>query len=90
MNKRLHIYYSGEVQGVGFRFAAERTAITFGITGWAKNLSDGRVEILCEGPEAHLKQFLEKIAGIFRNYIRDTSSEWEEATGEFEYFDIKI
>ena len=51
MTKRFHAYYSGSVQGVGFRFAAQRAASNFGLTGWVRNLGDGRVEVLCEGKE---------------------------------------
>ncbi len=90
MNKRIHACYSGAVQGVGFRFTAERTAVSLGIAGWVKNLSDGRVETMCEGDEAALKDFLKKIDGVFREYIRDVDVEWSEATGEFDGFDIRF
>ena len=90
MNKRLHAYYSGSVQDVGFRFTAERSASSLGLTGWVKNLRDGRVEVLCEGREAALKGFSEKINDIFKEYIRDIDIEWGEATGEFEEFDIRF
>ncbi|MDO8536510.1 MAG: acylphosphatase [Candidatus Omnitrophota bacterium] len=90
MNKRLHIYYSGSVQGVGFRYTAERTALSLNITGWAKNLGDGRVELVCEGEGAVLNKFLEKIKDVFGVYIRDASIESQDATGEFEGFDIKF
>ncbi|OGW77945.1 MAG: hypothetical protein A3K16_01400 [Omnitrophica bacterium RIFCSPLOWO2_01_FULL_45_24] len=90
MDKRLHAYYSGSVQGVGFRFTAERAASSLGLTGWVKNLRDERVEILCEGKEAALKEFLEKLNNIFKEYIRDYDIEWSEATGEFGEFDIRF
>jgi acylphosphatase len=90
MNKRLHIYYSGSVQGVGFRFAAERTAASLGLTGWVKNLMDGRVEVLCEGKEIFLKDFLQKMNNIFKEYIRDCDVEWGRATAEFAEFDIRF
>jgi len=90
MNKRLHIYYSGSVQGVGFRFAVQSAARPLGITGWAKNLEDGRVEMVCEGGEAALDKILDKIKVVFDAYIRDVRIEAEKATGEFEGFDIKF
>jgi len=46
MAKRAHVYYSGSVQGVGFRFTAEDLARQNNLTGWVKNLADGRVEIV--------------------------------------------
>ena len=89
MKKRLHVYYKGDVQGVGFRFAAVRTAESLGLTGWVKNLSDGQVEAICEGDEADCAEFLKRIAEIFGNYINDRDVEWSETTGEFDTFDIR-
>ncbi|MDD5428635.1 MAG: acylphosphatase [Candidatus Omnitrophica bacterium] len=89
-NKRLHIYYSGSVQGIGFRYTAERLAGSLNLTGWASNLPDGRVEVLCEGAEPDIKTFLAKIDDIFKNYIRDSDVEWSGATGEFDGFDIRF
>ena len=57
-NKRIHAYFSGSVQGVGFRFTAERLASALGLTGWVKNLQDGRVEVTCEGQEKDINGFL--------------------------------
>jgi len=88
--KRLHVCYSGWVQGVGFRFTAERVADSLGLTGWVKNLNDGRVEIVCEGNEQKLKDFLEKINAAFKAYVRDIDVEWGEAAGGLEGFDIRI
>lgn len=90
MNKRLHAYYSGSVQGVGFRFTAERTASSLGLKGWVKNLRDGRVEVLCEGREEAVKEFSQKMDDMFKGYIRDHDTEWAQATGEFEGFDIRF
>jgi len=90
MNKRLHVYYSGSVHGVGFRYTAERTALSLNITGWVKNLEDGRVEVVCEGEGAALNKFLDRIKDLFGGYIRDARIEPQNATGEFEGFDIKF
>ena len=90
MDKSLRVYYSGSVQGVGFRFTAERVAGSLGIKGWVRNLRDGRVEVMCEGREAALKEFLAKIEGVFKEYIRGADVSWGEATGEFAGFDIRF
>lgn len=90
MNKRLHIYYSGSVQGVGFRYMAERYALDLGLTGWTKNLKDGRVEVVCEGKDAVLQEFIKKIQTTFEGYIRDADMEWQNATNEFYGFDIRF
>ena len=47
----LHIIFRGNVQGVGFRYTAERVAIGRGLTGWVRNCDDGSFEAVCEGPE---------------------------------------
>ena len=52
---------SGRVQGVGFRFFAERAARAAGVCGWVRNLPDGRVETHVEGKESAVAQYLEKI-----------------------------
>lgn len=52
---------SGRVQGVGFRFFARRAAEAEGVTGWARNLSDGRVETFVEGEEGAVDRYLAKI-----------------------------
>jgi acylphosphatase len=90
MNKRLHVIYSGDVQGVGFRFTAERAAMSLGLTGWVKNLSDGRVEVVCEAESPELNEFLEKVGKVFKESINSRDVKWEEATGEFAGFDIRF
>jgi len=87
-HKRIHVYYSGMVQGVGFRFTAERIAESLALKGWVKNIRDGRVEVICEGPETALKEFLDKTESIFKQYIRDADIDWSDATDEFDSFDI--
>lgn len=52
---------SGRVQGVGFRFFARRAAESAGVTGWVRNLPDGRVETVVEGEESAVAQYLQKI-----------------------------
>ncbi len=89
--KRLHIYYSGIVQGVGFRYTAQRAAEGLGINGWVKNTADGRVEAVCEAEEAKLTEFIEKIkTGPLKSYIQKTDVDWSEATGEFSGFEIRF
>jgi acylphosphatase len=50
-------YVSGQVQGVGYRVFAQRTARDFGVRGWARNLDDGRVEVLAMGTGRQLEDF---------------------------------
>ena len=90
VNKRLHTYYSGSVQGIGFRYTAERIANSLKLTGWVRNLSDGRVEVMIEGTNLEIELFLQKINDIFKGYTRDVDTGWGEATGEFSGFDIRF
>ncbi|PIQ88261.1 MAG: acylphosphatase [Candidatus Omnitrophica bacterium CG11_big_fil_rev_8_21_14_0_20_42_13] len=88
--KRLHVYYSGSVQGVGFRFTVERIALDLGIAGWVKNLRDGRVEVVGEADEKVLRELLGGISDYFKKYITDTDIAFSSATGEFKDFAIKF
>ncbi len=54
-----HIKVSGHVQGVSFRSNAERMADRLGLRGWVSNLSDGSVEMVVEGPEGYVEDFIE-------------------------------
>ena len=88
--KRIHVFWSGRVQGVGFRYTAESAALDLGVEGWVRNLPDGRVEAVAEGPEKTLKQFLEQIAGgAMKRYIQGTDATWSKPTGEFDDFQIR-
>jgi acylphosphatase len=56
--KRYHVYISGRVQRVCFRANALRAARSLGVTGWVRNLSDGRVETVFEGEPKHAEAML--------------------------------
>lgn len=88
MKKRIHVYFSGMVQGVGFRFTAEHIANNLGLSGWVKNLRDGRVELVAEGDEGMLKELVTKIRTSMGHYVRGVDIDWLEASGEFQGFDI--
>ena len=66
-----HIFYSGMVQGFGFRYTVQRFAEDLGLTGWVCNLEDGRVEILAEGPEEKIEELMTKLANHFGSCIKD-------------------
>jgi len=59
MRKRVHLWVSGRVQGVAYRAFARDRALSLELTGWARNLADGRVEILAEGSPAGVAAFVE-------------------------------
>jgi len=86
--KRVHAYYSGDVQGVGFRFTVVDEAQKFGVTGWVKNCADGKVEVVAEGVEETLKKFLADLEKVMSRCVRDKKISWEPATQEFVNFQI--
>ena len=87
---RLHIVVSGRVQGVLYRAGARQRAHELGITGWAHNLIDGKVEIVCEGEQKNTQEFIEwckqgpPLAKVENIEVAD-----EEYSGEFKDFDIR-
>ena len=88
MKKQLHLYYSGKVQGIGFRYAVADIARQQNICGWVKNLDDSRVEIVSEAEEDTLNNFIKQVSEHFSRYISDVSIEWLSASGEFHDFQI--
>jgi len=91
MKKRVHAFYSGDVQGVGFRFTVMDLANSYAVAGWVKNLRDGRVEITAEGDEERLIEFLEKIkTGSLQRYISNIALNWQDYRGEFKGFNIEF
>lgn len=88
MKKQIHVYYTGRVQGVGFRYTSEDIARDLGVCGWVKNLRDGRVEVVAEAEEDILRDFLAKINQYFSQYIQDADVKWQAASGEFKDFRI--
>ena len=88
IKKQVRVYYRGDVQGVGFRFTADRLASELGLTGWVKNLRDGRVEIIAEGEENALNDFLQRIKKRMEPYITGVDLGWQEPTGKFNNFDV--
>ena len=90
MKKRVHVFYSGRVQGVGFRLTAEEIAQRLEVVGWVKNLRDGRVELVAEAEEAALEQFLDAIrTGSMKNFIDQTEISWSNASDTFDEFVIR-
>jgi acylphosphatase len=87
--RRLNIFYSGRVQGVGFRYAVKTVAAGFEISGIVRNLPDGRVELIAEGARAELAAFRDAIPGAgLAGFIRDEQVDWADAKNEFNGFEI--
>jgi acylphosphatase len=88
MQRRTYLF-SGRVQGVGFRYTARHVATRFAVTGYVRNLPDGRVELVMEGADAEMDAVVEGInAHLGRNISRTTVDETP-ATGEFDSFGVR-
>jgi acylphosphatase len=85
---RRHVFYAGRVQGVGFRFTAQRIAQRFAVTGWVRNLPDGRVEMVVEGSDDEAEDFLNHLAESMADNIQSVQQHDEADTGEFSGFAI--
>ena len=87
--QRLKVFYSGRVQGVGFRYAVKQLAAGFEVTGTIRNLPDGRVELIVEGTRAELGAFRAAIgeAGL-AGFIQQEQLTWGETKNEFRGFEI--
>ena len=87
--KRMQILYSGNVQGVGFRYSVRSVATGFEVAGTVRNLPDGRVELLAEGARDELEAFRQAIreAGL-EGFIRNEDVTWSDARSEFRGFEI--
>ena len=88
--KRAHILVTGIVQGVSFRYYTLQEAMRCGVTGWVRNLPDGRVEAVIEGDEAAVDRML-AWCGIGPRSARVDHLEVlpETSTGEFQGFRIR-
>ena len=81
----------GRVQGVGYRAFCADMAMRLNVEGYAKNLPDGRVEVVGEADEATLRQFVEHLReGPPMSRVEDVHYRWEEPTGEYRGFEAII
>ena len=87
----LHIIVSGVVQGIGFRYFAQRLATQYQLVGYVKNLPDGTVEVEAEGDHGLLNDFLKAISrGPSFGYVSHVEVEWKPYTGTYKGFHIRF
>lgn len=83
---RAHVYISGIVQGVFFRSNTKNVARGLGLKGWSRNLLDGRVEVVFEGPEHIVKRAIDWCRhGPPGAIVKDVEVKWEEPEGESDF-----
>ena len=85
---RRTVYFTGRVQGVGFRYTACEDARSFAVAGFVKNLPDGRVEMVAEGDPGEVSRFQDAVADAMGGCITDGAGQDSPATGEFSSFSI--
>jgi len=86
---RQTVLFQGRVQGVGFRYTTIHVADRFDVTGYVCNLPDGRVELVAEGTEKELDQFVAGIQDAMSGYIHGMEKTDSPATGEFKRFGLR-
>jgi acylphosphatase len=88
--KRVNLLISGKVQGVFFRASVKKEAQKIGLTGWVRNLNDGKVELVAEGEENCLVELIEwSKKGSAWSSVKNVQIDWQDHKGEFESFRIK-
>ena len=87
----MHVYVSGYVQGVAFRYSAIRQANSLGVSGWVKNLRDGRVELLIEGEESPVRKMVEWCShGPRSAHVTELQTEIHPYTGHYTNFEVRF
>jgi len=85
---RRQVYFTGRVQGVGFRFTAVAIAERFEVTGFVRNLPDGRVELVAEGRPEVVEAFVRAVADEMSGFIREARSGDSPARGDLHGFRV--
>jgi acylphosphatase len=83
------VYFSGHVQGVGFRYSVLQVAKEFEVAGYVRNLLDGRVQVEAEGGEPEISAFVAAIEEKMHGYIRKVERSGRQRTPEFSGFAIR-
>lgn len=88
--ERAHVYVSGQVQGVFFRDSSREKAEQLGLTGWVKNLPDGRVEALFEGPPERVQEMIQWCQqGPSQATVEEVDTEFEAPQEDLKSFEVR-
>ena len=89
--KRIHLIVSGKVQGVFYREFARKEAERIGVKGFVRNLRDGTVEVVAEGDDNKLNEFIKSCRkGSFASFVKNVDVKEEKPTNEFEDFEMRF
>ena len=83
------VFFSGHVQGVGFRYSVLQVAKEFDVAGFVSNLADGRVQLEAEGARGDVTAFIEAVGEKMHGYIRKTERSSRQRPAQFSGFSIK-
>ncbi len=84
------VYYSGRVHGVGFRYTVRSLASRLAVSGFVKNLPDGRVHLVVEGPPGEIDALLRQIRLEMGRYVDGVAEQTQAATGRFKTFEVRF
>lgn len=91
MKVRAHVLISGTVQGVFFRSTTRNQARLRGLSGWVRNLSDGRVEAVFEGDKEAVEEMVEFCKqGPPGSNVDDVDVSWEKPSHKYREFEIRV
>lgn len=83
------VFFAGHVQGVGFRYSTLQVAKEFEVTGFVRNLADGRVEMQAEGTTADIDAFVDAVVEKMHGYVRKTERTRQRREPVFKGFTIR-
>ncbi len=83
------VFFTGRVQGVGFRYTTLQVATEFDVSGFVKNLADGRVQLEVEGKAEDVTAFIAALEERMHGYVRKTERSSEKRAAQFKGFTIK-
>ena len=89
-SQRREVFFAGDVQGVGFRYTAQRIAAGCSVTGFVRNLRDGRVQLVLEGQAQEIDSFLATLQARMHGYVRSATFDEVVPTGEFSGFEVRF
>jgi len=89
-NCRVELRVTGRVQGVFYRVSTRQEGMRLALTGWVRNLEDGSVEVVAEGPRSDLESLVKWCRqGPPQASVTEVRAQWSEASGEFTGFEVR-
>jgi acylphosphatase len=83
------VFFSGRVQGVGFRYQTAQVAKEFDVSGWVMNLPDGRVQLEAEGRASEVRDFIAAVQERMEGYIRKAEQTEQTRPSQYAGFGIR-